>query len=229
MREVAALRGREFAAEYVRFETGRTRISAARTSCVRAGGSRFVPTRNCLQRSNSGFLTPRDETPGAVFTKRARQLFYRRRTPWQQKKRFASDSRATIISWWMQSAEKIVETAKRTGARVSGPIPLPTEKEVVTILRAVHKYKDSREQFEMRTHKRLIDILQPVQQDGRGSDGSRAPRRRGDRNQALRFVKTSRLYGEVMLGAKGQPITEGGKTSMQKGNHRQEDRHDPDL
>ncbi len=61
-----------------------------------------------------------------------------------------------------QSAEKIVETAKRTGAKVSGPIPLPTKKEVVTILRAVHKYKDSREQFEMRTHKRLIDILLPT-------------------------------------------------------------------
>ena len=60
-----------------------------------------------------------------------------------------------------QSAEKIVDTARRTGAQVSGPIPLPTEKEVVTILRATHKYKDSREQFEMRTHKRLIDILQP--------------------------------------------------------------------
>ena len=57
-----------------------------------------------------------------------------------------------------QAAEKIVETARRTGARVSGPVPLPTEKEVVTILRAVHKYKDSREQFERRTHKRLIDI-----------------------------------------------------------------------
>ena len=57
-----------------------------------------------------------------------------------------------------QAAEKIVETAKRTGTRVSGPIPLPTHKEVVTILRAVHKYKDSREQFEMRTHKRLIDV-----------------------------------------------------------------------
>ncbi|MEQ2520961.1 30S ribosomal protein S10 [Ruthenibacterium sp. CLA-JM-H11] len=65
---------------------------------------------------------------------------------------------ATIID---NAAEKIVETARRTGARVSGPIPLPTEKEVVTILRAVHKYKDSREQFEMRTHKRLIDILKP--------------------------------------------------------------------
>ena len=61
-----------------------------------------------------------------------------------------------------QSAAKIVETAKKTGADVSGPIPLPTEKEVVTILRAVHKYKDSREQFEMRTHKRLIDILDPT-------------------------------------------------------------------
>ena len=56
------------------------------------------------------------------------------------------------------AAAKIVETAKRTGARVSGPIPLPTDKEIVTILRAVHKYKDSREQFERRTHKRLIDI-----------------------------------------------------------------------
>ena len=61
------------------------------------------------------------------------------------------------------SAARIVETAKRTGARVSGPIPLPTEKEIVTILRAVHKYKDSREQFERRTHKRLIDILNPAQ------------------------------------------------------------------
>lgn len=60
-----------------------------------------------------------------------------------------------------QAAEKIVETAKRTGASVSGPIPLPTKKEIVTILRAVHKYKDSREQFERRTHKRLIDILNP--------------------------------------------------------------------
>ena len=57
-----------------------------------------------------------------------------------------------------QSAEKIVDTAKRTGAKVSGPIPLPTEKEIVTILRSPHKYKDSREQFEIRTHKRLIDV-----------------------------------------------------------------------
>lgn len=61
-----------------------------------------------------------------------------------------------------QSAEKIVETAKRSGAEVSGPVPLPTEKQIITILRAVHKYKDAREQFEMRTHKRLIDILKPT-------------------------------------------------------------------
>ena len=61
-----------------------------------------------------------------------------------------------------KAAEKIVETAKRTGAQVSGPVPLPTEKEIVTILRAVHKYKDSREQFEQRTHKRLIDIIRPT-------------------------------------------------------------------
>ena len=62
-----------------------------------------------------------------------------------------------------QSAEKIVDTAKRTGAKVSGPIPLPTKREMVTILRSPHKHKDSREQFEMRTHKRVIDILYPTQ------------------------------------------------------------------
>ena len=61
-----------------------------------------------------------------------------------------------------EAAAKIVEAAKRSGARVSGPIPLPTNKEVITILRAVHKYKDSREQFEMRTHKRLIDVIRPT-------------------------------------------------------------------
>ena len=60
-----------------------------------------------------------------------------------------------------ESAARIVETAKKTGAKVSGPIPMPTEKEIVTILRSVHKHKDSREQFEMRTHKRVIDIFNP--------------------------------------------------------------------
>lgn len=63
-----------------------------------------------------------------------------------------------------QSSDKIVDTAQRSGADVAGPIPLPTEKSVFTILRAVHKYKDAREQFEMRTHKRLIDILNPTPQ-----------------------------------------------------------------
>jgi len=61
-----------------------------------------------------------------------------------------------------QSAEKIVETAKRTGAEIAGPVPLPTEKSIYTILRSPHVNKDSREQFEMRTHKRLIDILEPT-------------------------------------------------------------------
>ena len=61
------------------------------------------------------------------------------------------------------AAEKFVDAAKRNGATVSGPVPLPTDKEIITILRAVHKYKDSREQFEMRTHKRLIDVIKPSQ------------------------------------------------------------------
>ena len=60
------------------------------------------------------------------------------------------------------SAKKIIETVRRSGSQVSGPVPLPTKKEIVTILRAVHKYKDSREQFEQRTHKRLIDIVSPT-------------------------------------------------------------------
>ena len=60
------------------------------------------------------------------------------------------------------SAGKIVETARRTGSDVSGPVPLPTERNLYTVIRAPHKYKDSREQFEMRTHKRLIDILDPT-------------------------------------------------------------------
>lgn len=62
------------------------------------------------------------------------------------------------------SAQKIVDTIKRYGVRVSGPVPLPTHKEVITILRSVHKHKDSREQFEMRTHKRLIDIIKPTEE-----------------------------------------------------------------
>ena len=59
------------------------------------------------------------------------------------------------------SAKSIIETVKKTGSKVSGPVPMPTKKEIITILRATHKYKDSREQFEQRTHKRLIDIIAP--------------------------------------------------------------------
>ena len=62
-----------------------------------------------------------------------------------------------------QSVGQIIDTAKKTGASISGPIPMPTKKEIITILRSVHKHKDSREQFEQRTHKRLIDILSPSQ------------------------------------------------------------------
>ena len=61
-----------------------------------------------------------------------------------------------------QSAKLIVDTAQKTGAKVSGPIPLPTERNLYTVIRSPHKDKDSREQFEVRTHKRLIDILEPT-------------------------------------------------------------------
>ena len=73
------------------------------------------------------------------------------------------------------AAAKIVDAAKRSGAKVSGPIPLPTDKEIVTILRAVHKYKDSREQFEQRTHKRLIDVLRPTAKTTEALQGLELP------------------------------------------------------
>lgn len=73
------------------------------------------------------------------------------------------------------AATKIVEAAKRSGAKVSGPIPLPTDKEVITILRAVHKYKDSREQFELRTHKRLIDVIRPTNETTAALQGLELP------------------------------------------------------
>ena len=79
---------------------------------------------------------------------------------------------STIID---AAAAKVVDVAKRNGSKVSGPIPLPTEREIVTILRAVHKYKDSREQFEMRTHKRLIDILKPSQKVAEALAGIELP------------------------------------------------------
>ena len=74
---------------------------------------------------------------------------------------FFARASASAVPVMNGSPEKIIDAAKRNGAAVSGPIPLPTEKEIITILRAVHKYKDSREQFEQRTHKRLIEIVKP--------------------------------------------------------------------
>ena len=73
------------------------------------------------------------------------------------------------------AAAKIVDAAKRSGAQVSGPIPLPTDKEIITILRAVHKYKDSREQFELRTHKRLIDVIRPTKETMTALEGLELP------------------------------------------------------
>ena len=79
---------------------------------------------------------------------------------------------STIID---AAAAKVVDVAKRNGSKVSGPIPLPTDKEIITILRAVHKYKDSREQFEMRTHKRLIDVLKPSNKTVEALQGLQLP------------------------------------------------------
>ena len=123
----------------------------------------------------SGFYLEGVETPGRVFRKAETQsakaenvaaylkiLNRRQKTVATSEKiriRLKSYDHTLIDA----AAKKIVETAKRNGSEVSGPIPLPTEKEIVTILRAVHKYKDSREQFEIRTHKRLIDVIKPSQ------------------------------------------------------------------
>ena len=118
-------------------------------------GDRAKPQGNSclasLEMILSGFHTY--QTPGGVVKKERGKMAN------QQKIRIRL--RAYDHEVIDSSAEKIVEAVKRSGAEVSGPIPLPTEVEKITILRAVHKYKDSREQFEQRTHKRLIDILGP--------------------------------------------------------------------
>ena len=85
------------------------------------------------------------------------------------------------------SAKKIIETVKKNGSQVSGPVPLPTKKEVVTILRAVHKYKDSREQFEQRTHKRLIDFVAPPQ---KAVDAGWCQQRHQDEKQIIHQMKS---------------------------------------
>lgn len=123
-----------------------------------------------------------------------------------------------------QSAEKIVATAKRTGARVSGPVPLPTERQIITILRAVHKYKDSREQFETRTHKRLIDILRPSTRLLRLSQvWSSLPVSRS-RSSCKKHLGVHRV-----MSAKSRPITLGGRKENAKVHYRQEDRYDSAL
>ena len=135
------------------------RVISVRPDARRTGGGK--PPNSCRperehSRCGCACLMKR-ETHGSVYSPRTTT----RRTSNNMANRIRIKLKAYEASLIDQSAEKIVDTAKRTGAQVSGPIPLPTEKEIVTILRATHKYKDSREQFEMRTHKRLIDILQP--------------------------------------------------------------------
>ncbi len=106
-----------------------------------------------------------DETPGTVYGTRccAKKYNVQRKEGGNKmaKQKIRIRLKAFDHSVLDASAERIVETAKSSGAKVVGPVPLPTEKEIITVLRAVHKYKDSREQFEIRTHKRLIDIVNP--------------------------------------------------------------------
>lgn len=115
------------------------------------------------------FIMVKHRTPGCVYNFRTQKYLRRENCMANTKTTEVTNGKIRIrlkaydAQLLEQSAEKIVDTAKRTGAKVSGPIPLPTEKEIITILRSPHKHKDSREQFEMRTHKRVIDILYPTQ------------------------------------------------------------------
>ncbi len=112
----------------------------------------------------SGYYVSYYDTPGGVYSHRLSNFF--RKCEKEATFFMANQVMRIILKAYDHqlvdsSASKIVETVKKVGAKVSGPVPLPTKKEVVTILRAVHKYKDSREQFEQRTHKRLIDVITP--------------------------------------------------------------------
>ena len=116
-------------------------------------------------RRSGEFIRSDEDTPGNVYSHR---LSYSQKCEKEATFFMASQvMRITLKAYDHTlvdaSAQKIIETVRKQGATVSGPVPLPTKKEVVTILRAVHKYKDSREQFEQRTHKRLIDIIAPTQ------------------------------------------------------------------
>ena len=168
-------------AEYVRFNRAIVKPTATTVACeIRCSRSLSAQKKAWM---NSGFCRERDETHGTVFGNRPHKSkrdprkslhYYIGVRGWAKILEGGKNNMAvkekirvrlksydhTLID---TAAEKIVDVAKRNGATVSGPVPLPTEKEIVTILRAVHKYKDSREQFELRTHKRLIDILKPSQ------------------------------------------------------------------
>ena len=160
-REVAAHRGREFPWSMSDILTGRSKSDAYFGTT--AHFNRFVsPAEVC----RTDFVVGRGYTRGSRkphrLLKKVQSKTKKEETKMAQNKirvRLKSYD-STIID---AAAAKVVDVAKRNGSKVSGPIPLPTDKEIVTILRAVHKYKDSREQFEMRTHKRLIDVIDPQQ------------------------------------------------------------------
>ncbi len=138
-------------------------LSVIRADYILPYSDAFVNQTRITYKSESGFFMLREETPGTVFGKQKAPPanYHKEAMTMAVKEKIRIRIKGYDHQLVDQSAEKIVQTAKRTGARVSGPVPLPTEKQIITILRAVHKYKDSREQFEMRTHKRLIDILKP--------------------------------------------------------------------
>ena len=171
-REVAAERQVIFA-EYVRFNratailnTQRVRIECTFPEVVRQVLMRTISVFQWAQKKHTAECqgrVPARKRESALSTSAASENITRRQNKVAVKERIRVRLKSYDHTLIDAAAEKIVEVAKRNGAEVSGPIPLPTEREIVTILRAVHKYKDSREQFEMRTHKRLIDIMKPTQ------------------------------------------------------------------
>ena len=119
--------------------------------------TRAAPKRTGRKRS---VPKKQSDTPGYVCQRRRLQPRHLKEEKQMASQRIRIKLKAYDHNLIDQSAQRIVDTAKRTGAKISGPVPLPTSKEIITILRATHKYKDSREQFEIKTHKRLIDILE---------------------------------------------------------------------
>jgi len=153
--------------EYVRVNRAKTNsLPVYDGFCSVAIVSLCLPSPAISQRNPwFGFIKYPLDTPGAVFiaSNYFKSIAQRRQTKMAVQEKISVKIRSYEHTLADQAAAKIVDIAKRNGAEVSGPIPLPTEKEIITILRAVHKYKDSREQFEQRTHKRLIQIKKPSQ------------------------------------------------------------------